>query len=268
MAEVKEKKSEDIVLPSKPVKASAINPESMILFGLPKCGKTRTIMDEKTGLKNCLLIDVENGSNHYSGLKMQVPEGYGPVSTFNWLKKVAQTIKDSGKPYDYVAIDTLSYLDEISEWVGTYRYMQRPGNKFNMKDGVPLKPTDPNYESVHTVPEGYGYRWSREAMMDIFSQLKGLGKICTIFICHVADKYVLSKQTNQEVRVIDLSLTGKLRNIIARDVDAIGYVWNEDGQMQISFKGSEEKVGGIRGANHIQGYEGPLEWDKIFIKEK
>lgn len=257
---------DEIVLPTQPVEASAINPENMILFGLPKCGKTGIILDEKTGLKNCLLLDVERGSNHYKGLKLQPPEGYGPVSTFNWMKKVSQTIRDQDRPYDYVAIDTLSYLDELSEWVGTYRYMQRPGNKFNVRDGVTLKPADPGYESVHTLPEGYGYRWSRESMLDMYDQLKGLGRICTIFICHVNDRFVLKEA--QEVRVIELSLTGKVKNIVARDVDAIGYVWNDDGQMKISFKGNETKVGGIRGANHIQGYEGPLDWDKVFVKTK
>jgi hypothetical protein len=260
-------KKEGIVLPTEPIQATAINPESMILFGLPKCGKTRAIMDKVTGLGNCLLLDIEKGSNHYTGLKMQPPEGYGPVKTYTWLKSVAESIRQSGKPYDYVAIDTLSYLDELSEWVGTYRYMQRPGSKFNLNKETNkfYKPSDPEYESVHTVPEGYGYRWSREALLDIYHELKGLGRMCTIFICHVADKYILSKEKNQEVRVIDLSLTGKLRNIIARDVDAIGYVWNEEGELQISFKGNEEKVGGIRGADHIQGYEGKLDWNKIFI---
>lgn len=264
MEEIKEKEKTlktNIVLPKKIIPASAVVPESMILFGLAKCGKT-TILSE---LSNCLLIDTENGANFVDALKVQPEKDAGPVSKFLWLKKVAQQIKDEGRPYDFVAIDTLSYLDEIAEWVGTFNYMQRKGNKWNVHpNGTLMKPTDEGYESVHMLPEGYGYRWSREAMLDIFDSLKGLGKICTIFICHVADKFVLSKQTNQEVRVIDLSLTGKLRNIIARDVDAIGYVWNDDGTMHISFKGNEEKVGGIRGSKHIQGYEGPLDWKQIF----
>lgn len=275
----KEVKIGGIILPTMPIQATAVNPESLVLFGLPKCGKTRAIMDQESGLKNCLLIDVEKGSNHYTGLKLQPPEEYGAVRTFSWLKELATTIKDSGKPYDYVAIDTLSYLDELAETVGTWNYMNSvQGKNFNIaknadgeiikdKDGKSRKifPTEPGFESVHTLPEGYGYRWSREALLDIFKHLKGLGKICTIFICHVADKYIVSKERNQEVRVIDLSLTGKVRNIVSRDVDAIGYVWNEEGTMHISFKGNEERVGGIRGSEHIQGYEGPLEWDKIFV---
>lgn len=256
----------EIKLPTEVQKATKVNPESLILFGLPKCGKTTAISE----LEGCLLIDIEGGSGFVNALKLEVDRDFGPVAKYNWLKAVARKIKESDRPYKYVAIDTISYLDELSEWVGTWDYMNSPqGVKFNrvggVKDGPFLKIDDPEYQSVHNLPEGYGYRWSRQAMLEMFDLLKNLGSVCTIFVCHVADKYVLSKLTNQEVRVMDLSLTGKLKGIVSRDVDAIGYVWNEDGKLMISFKGNEERTGGIRGNKHIQGYEGVLEWSKIFI---
>lgn len=252
-----------IELPKEIVKAEAIVPSSLIIFGLPKCGKT-TILSE---LNNNLIIDVEKGAKFVDSFKIAPPADSGPVAKFNWLKEAAQSIRDAGRPYDFVSIDTLSYLDEQSEWVGTYNYMNNAmGKKFNRKeDGSKMKPTDKEYTSVHNLAEGYGYRWSRDAMTDIFDTLKDLGKICTIFVCHVADKYVISKQSDKEVRVMDLSLTGKLKNIIVRDVDAVGYVWNKNGEMQIAFNGNEEKVGGMRGSKHIQGYEGKLDWNKIFL---
>lgn len=252
-----------IELPKTIIKAEKLVPENIVMFGLPKCGKTTAL----SKLPNNLIVDAEKGAGYVDAVKIAPPEGLGPVAVFRWLKELAKTIKDEGKPYDFVSIDTLSYLDEISEWVGTYNYMNNTmGKKFNRNvDGSMKKPDDPDYASVNTLPEGYGYRWSREAMLDLFDSLKGTGRISTIFVCHVADKYVVSKQNNQEVRVMDLSLTGKLRNIIARDVDAIGYVWNEEGKMQISFNGNEEKVGGMRGAKHIQGYEGELKWDELFL---
>jgi hypothetical protein len=252
-----------IELPMEIVKATQVVPASLILFGLPKCGKT-TILSE---LPNNLIVDVEGGANFVDALKVSPPKDSGPVAKWKWLKELSRSIKDAGRPYDFVSIDTLSYLDEISEWVGTYNYMNNSmGKKFNRnEDGTMMKPTDPNYTSVNNLPEGYGYRWSRDAMTDIFDSLKDLGKISTIFVCHVADKYVVSKQSNQEVRVMDLSLTGKLKNIIVRDVDAVGYVWNKEGKVNIAFNGNEEKVGGMRGSKHIQGFEGPLDWNKIFL---
>lgn len=258
-----------VILPTEIQAATKTVPSSLIIFGLPKSGKTTAVAQ----LPNNLIIDVERGSDFVDALRLQPEKDVKPVGLFKWVKEVAQSIKDAGRPYDFVTIDTTSYLDEQSEWVGTYNYMNTSqGKKFNRVDSIPggekLKPSDLGYESVHSIGEGYGYRYSRGAMTDLLDNLKDLGRICTIFICHVKDKFVVSKQSNTEVRSMDLSLTGKVRDIYARDIDAIGYLFHKDGQVQISFKGNEDKIGGMRGNKHIQGYEGPLDWNMIFKLEK
>ena len=256
-----------IELPKEIKKTKNKNPKTMIIYGVPKSGKTTAL----SKLKNCLIVDTESGTEFIDGAYvMQVPENLGEVGKFKWLKELANKIKEEGKPYDYVVIDTLSKLDEWAEWVGTYKYMKSTrGKKFNRKDNNEKNPmwdrSDDNYESVHTLGEGYGYRWSREAILDMVDTLKDLGKICTIFVCHVTDKLV-AKTNSSEVMTRDLALTGKVRLILPRDVDAIGNVYNEDGKLMVSFVGSEDKVGGVR-AEHLTGYKGELDWDKIFIKE-
>lgn len=251
-----------IELPKKLQNPTKEVPSTLILFGLPKCGKTTALSE----LPNCLNIDIERGGDFVSSMRVQPPKELGPVGIYNWLKEVTTEIKKERNPYDYVAVETISYLDELSEWIGTYRYCNSiQGKKFNRDEkGQLLSSDDPDYKSVHTLPDGNGYRYSREVMTDIFNMCKDLGKICTIFTCHVADKFVVSKLLNKEVRAMDLSLTGKVKNIYSRDVDAIGYIFNKDGKAQISFKGDEEKLGGMRGSTHIQGYEGPLDWKLIF----
>lgn len=258
---VEEKKG--IVLPTVPQKAKSVNPKSMILYGKPKVGKT-TVLSQ---LPNCLIIDVEKGTAFVDGLIVAPPEELGPVGRFKWLKELAKTIKDADRPYDYVAIDTLSQLDVDAEWVGTYNYMNSNiGKHFNRaSDGSMLKPDNSNYDSVLTLSNGYGYRYTRDAIMDIYESLKDLGKICTIFVCHVADKMIGEKDGNQ-IMVKDLALVGKTRDIIPRLCDAIGHVWNQDGKMMISFIGNNDKIGGVR-AKHLLGYSGELDWSKIFIKE-
>jgi len=254
----------EIILPKEATKAERVNPSSLILYGAPKVGKTTAVSQ----LKNCLIIDVEKGTGFVDAVKIAPPEELGPVGIFNWLRKLADKIKADGKPYDYVVVDTLSQLDDFAEFVGTWLYMNSSqGKSFNRVDGKStnpmLKPTDAEYESVHSLPQGFGYRWSRSAIMDMFDALNGLGKVCTIFICHLGEKYLDSKN-NQEVVAKDLSLTGKVKSIVARKVDAIGYVYNEDNNIMVSFTGNDEKLGGNR-AKHIAGYEGPLDWSKIFI---
>lgn len=261
---------EELILPRLVVEADRINPRNMILFGLPKCGKTTAL----SKLDNCLIIDTEEGSGFVSGIKIQIPKEKGPVGKFTWLKKLAQKIRDEGYPYDYVAIDTLTQLDEYSEYVGTYTYMNSlQGQSFNrekdingnpIKGGPMLPYTHPDYDSVHNLPQGFGYRYSRNEMIELYECLQGLGKICTIFVVHVADKVIVSKQGNTEVIAKDLSLTGKVRDIISRKVDCIGYVYHKGDKTMISFAGDENKLGGIR-AKHLAGYNSELEWNKIFI---
>lgn len=258
-----ETKKDKIVLPTSPQKAKSVNSRTMVIYGKPKSGKTTAVSQ----LKNALIVDVEKGSAFIEGMIVSPPDEVGPVSKFKWLTDLSKTIKEAGKPYDYVIIDTLSQLDTDAEWVGTWNYMNSiAGKNFNRDaNGAMLKPTDTNYESVLSLAHGYGYRYTRDAVMDIYETLKDLGKVCTIFICHVSDKMIAEKN-GEQVMIKDLALVGKTRDVIPRLVDSIANVWNEDGQMMISFVGNHEKIGGVR-AKHLLGYNGPLEWDKIFIKE-
>lgn len=271
-----QQKDDGIVLPMEVTLVQSVNPRNLLLFGLQKCGKTTALAN----LPGNLIIDTEvEGTEFVSALKLKVPKDRGPASKMKWLKDVAAKIRAAGCPYDYVTIDTLTEVDEWAEWSGTRLYMGSiAGQKFNrVLDGmgrpeidkatgksIEYASNDPNYLSVHTLEWGYGYKWSRQEMTEVYDLFQSIGKICTIFVCHVVDKNVISKLTSTEVKTMDVSLTGKVKDIIGRRVTGIGYVYNKDGVVMISFKGNEDKIGGIRSA-HIRGYEGPLLWSKIFI---
>lgn len=250
--------------------------KSCILYGLPKCGKT-TVLSK---LPNCLIIDTENGSDKVSGLIKKVSQEKGPVAKMQWLEKFADELIKANKPYDYVALDTFTEVNEWAEWSGTFRYSQTTlGKSFNrekdslgnpIKGGNLLKSTDIDYQSVHTLAEGYGYRWSREDTMRVFDKYMRVANKCVFFICHVEDKYVGGGDTRitlkEEVAPKQISLTGKLKDILPRKVDAVGYVYNEEGVIKVNFTGSEKRVGGNR-CMHLQGYNDVLDWNKIFINK-
>lgn len=251
-----------------------VNMTSCILYGLPKCGKT-TLLSK---LEGCLIIDTENGTGKIRGLIQKVPSDKGPVGKMKWLEGYADFLISQGKPYDYVAIDTFSEVNDMAEWSGTYRYMTSiQGQKFNrvkddegepIKKGPMLRSDDADYQSVHTLADGYGYRWSREDTLRVFEKYLGVAKKCVFFICHVEDKFVGGGDSRirlkEEVAPKQLALTGKIKDILPRKVDAIGYVYNEDGEIKINFTGSEERVGGNR-CPHLQGYNDVADWKKIFI---
>lgn len=248
-----------------------INANTMILFGKEKCGKTTAL----TELENCLIVDTERGANKVPAMSIQVPEA-GPVTKMQWLKRLADKLIEDGKPYDYVAIDTFSEVNEWAEWSGTWRYMNSvQGKSFNRekdKHGNPIKggafidPSSDDYQSVHSLPDGYGYRWSREEILDIYKRFEKVARKCVIFVCHVEDKYVGNKDTTDLIIPKQLALTGKVREILPRKVDAIGYVYNDKGVLKVNFTGTEEKLGGTR-AKHLIGYNDTLDWSKVFISE-
>ncbi len=260
---------DELVLPTE-VSDSQKNVSSMIIFGKHKVGKTTALSQ----LPNCLIIDTEKGTTNVKALKIEVPYEKGPVGKMQWLNKLIDKLVENC-PYEYVALDTATEVNDWSEWSGTIRYMNSPqGKSFNrekdekgnaIKDGEFLPPDDPEYMSVHTLGQGYGYRWSRDEFLRVCDKMLKIKCKCVFFICHVEDKYIGDKEkADGEAVTKQLALTGAIRNILPRRVGAIGYVYNDKGTIKINFTGSEEKVGGAR-ADHLKGYNNVLDWSKIFI---
>lgn len=248
------------------------NMQTCILYGKEKCGKTTALSQ----LENCLIIDTERGTRMIKATALKVPETLGPVGKMAWLKEVGEELikLPEEQKYDYVAVDTLSEVNDWAEWSGTFKYMNAiQGKSFNRekdKNGNPMKggnflhPRDPDYLSVHTLPDGNGYRWSRDEVLDIFDLFSKVAKKCVFFVCHVEDKFVDGLEAKSLVTPKQLALTGKLRTILPRKVDAIGYVYNDGEGIKINFTGDDSRTGGNR-ATHLRGYNEPLDWKKIFI---
>lgn len=83
-------------LPTTKVAVTNLNPKRTIIYSQPKVGKT-TLLSQ---LPNCLIIDLEDGSNYVEALKVK-------VNNVKELYELGEKIKEAGKPYKYVAIDTI-----------------------------------------------------------------------------------------------------------------------------------------------------------------
>ena len=242
----------EIKLPTKVIKSTTNNPKLMLIYSPPKAGKT-TLLSK---LENCLIIDLEDGAKYVDALKIN-------VSNLNELQAVGAEIVKAGKPYKYVAIDTLTKLEEMCLPVAKIMYKKTPmGKNF---DG----------DSVLELPNGAGYMWLRKAFQMWLGKIKHLADH-VILVGHIKDKFIEKK--GKEVQAKDIDLTGKLKQITCSDADAIGYLHRgENNELLLNFQSSEEINCGAR-PSHLKGQEivmaeydakkndlKNVSWDKIYV---
>lgn len=223
-----------IELPTTKIKASRKNPKKIIIFGNPKTGKSTAL----SALDNCLIIDVENGTNFLDALKINVlelakSENKEPIAV---LKSVIKKIKEAneangGYVYKYGAIDTVSALEDLVLPLAGNLYKKTP-------QGKNWKGTD-----ITLLANGAGYRWTRMALQMVINELEELFDTL-IILGHVKDKLVQKDGEEMNERLLDL--TGRMGAILASKVDAIGYIYRDDNKTIVNFQASDSLVCGGR----------------------
>lgn len=231
-----------ITLPTEKVKASRKSPKNMVIYGPPKIGKTTALSQ----LDDCLIIDLEDGSDMVDALKVK-------VNDLSELTEVGKAIMKDGKSYKYIAIDTITKLEEWCEEDAKRIYMATPmGKNFEQKNPG---------ASVLSLPNGAGYLYLRIAYKKWIDRLNKLADH-VILVGHLKDKMLEKK--GKEVAAKDLDLTGKIKSITCANADAIGYIYREDNQTMISFNSMDDVTAGSR-CDHLKGETMPLNWSNIFI---
>jgi len=258
----------EITLPNKISKATYTSPHILLIYGPPKVGKS-TLLSK---LKDCLILDLENGTKFLDALKVNLI-GLEPSTMESetnkkkrlkegeyYLSEIGKAIHKAEKPYKYVALDTVTKLEEWCEWEGTKLYMRSStGKNFNKDKQGDVMPRS-KWSSVLTLPNGAGYFWLRVAMK------KWLDKIYTladhiILVGHLLDKQIEKK--GKEVSAKDIDLTGKLKRIVCAHADAIGYLYRDGDKAFINFKTSDEVNCGSR-CEHLLGKDIEFNWKSIY----
>ena len=229
-------------LPKTKVGALRKSPKNMVIYGPPKIGKTTAL----SALDGCLIIDLEDGSDMVEALKLK-------ASNLSELAEIGKAIMQNKKPYKYVAIDTVTKLEEWCEHEGKKLYQNTPmGKNFDKEN----KGT-----SVLSLPNGAGYLYLRMAFKKWMDRLNMLADH-VILVGHLKDKMIDKK--GKEVSSKDLDLTGKIKQITCANADAIGYIYREDDITKISFNSMNDITAGSR-CDHLKGQDMELDWSKIFI---
>ena len=243
-----------LVLPTTKIPATSENPKYLILYGLPKAGKTSCLAQ----LDNNLIIDLEGGSTFIDALAIQ-------CRTIQDLGEAAQAIRAKNAEvghnfYRRITIDNATRLEDICLGFAATLYRKTELGK-NWKG-----------DDVTTLPRGAGYKYLRDAVKKVIDMFK---ELCDEFILvgHVKDS--ITEKDGGEVSAREIDLVGKLGKIVCGMADAVGYVYRKGNETHISFKGGVNDTIMEARAKHIAGKDiviatgnedGDITtyWDKIY----
>lgn len=205
-----------IVLPTTKIPAENQDPQRLIIYSRYKVGKSSALAN----LPDCLCVDLEeHGYDYIDAMKVK-------VNSVKELKELCKAIMEAGKPYKFIALDTISRLEDMVKPLALKLYQDTPaGSKFTGDD-------------VLDAAMGAGYLYLRKAMeMCIDMVAKCAPNI--ILVCHSKDSAV----NNSDLTIKQISLSGKTGSILASKSDGIGWLARDnDSNTIISFNTNDQSV--------------------------
>ena len=213
-------------------KAVSQNPSTLLMYGPPKIGKTTMV----SSLDKCLIIDTESGAN--------MVEGH--ILNANNRKELIDILKQAreGHEFKYIAIDT---IDKVVQWAEAAVCEEN------------------SVQALADLPFGKGWGLARDKVMNTIHAFKDVCDHLIIVGHRKTAKAVVEGQATVEPESLDI--TGRLKNMIMSDSDAIGYVFRDENEkLMISFKSDDALEAGSR-SPHLRGKILPFDWKNIYKKE-
>ena len=254
----------EIILPKSKSAALHKSPKNLIIFSKPKVGKTSLL----AALEDCLILDLENGADYVDAMKLK-------AGSIEDIKTIGELIKKEGNPYKYIALDTITALEEMcipyAEVIYSKTSIGKNWFKSTSDGSLASDSGKAVYGNILQMPNGAGYPYLREAFTRVIEYVKTLAPR-VLLIGHIKD--TLLEKAGTEFSSLDLDLTGKLKRITTAQSDAIGYLYRKGSKNILSFRTTDEVTCGAR-PEHLRNEEiviselvdGKLitHWDKIFI---
>lgn len=278
------KKTEEFVLPELDeitnIETNA-PPRDLVIVSIPKMGKG-TILGDFTKKYSAIVWGLEKGGYEY--IPARKIENYPFQETTRWeafqnyIRQRTLFLENKGK-YQYLIIDGLSDLDDLSEIGGTLFYMGTIiGKSFNrvggIKDGEKLPYGHPDFRSVLTLADGAGYQYTRKwflEQIEIFKQISPF----RIYAAHVADKYI-KENGKEEVTGSEIALTGQLKRIFSGKVTSMAKLVADGDERVLNFEVLNDSILAGSRAPQLEGKitiskkgkDGKIitYWDKIYGK--
>lgn len=260
--------ADEIKIEELPIRTEKVDktapPRDLVIISQPKMGKSE-LFGSFTRKYNALVFDLEKGGYEY--IDGRILSTYTSQKTSRWEAfsnyiKYRKILLSNKGEFNYLLIDGLSDLDDLSEIGATLAYMDTiMGKSFNrvngVKDGPKLEFGDPAWKSVLTLPDGNGYQHTRKWFLDqieIFRQISPY----RIYAAHVADKYI-KDNGKEEVVGSEILLTGKLKTIFSSKVTALAKLIADGDERYLNFDVLNDSI--------IAGSRAPSLKGKILISQ-
>lgn len=249
-----------ITLPKQRVKATRVSPASILLYGPPKVGKTKSLAD----LDDNLIIDLEHGTEMHDAMAVHA-DNYDALNDVLVALATEWEANNKVPIYKYITLDTMDVLEDIAIHKAAELFKYTPMGKVwyaeNYDAPGVLKITG---EPITMLPKGAGWGYVREALKWYINILKNFAEH-VILVAHVKDKVLPGIDGVSEVVTKEISLSGKNGVIVAGAVDVVGYMYrNNAGQLMVSFITNENTTMGSR-YKYLTGVKFEFDWKKIFI---
>lgn len=259
-------------LPTGVRKQKEEDPHDLIVISVPKAGKTEIAADltKNYGVEALLFCVERGGTDYITGKYINIWEDPDDKDRLlnidealtNYVAWRNALLENKGM-YEYLILDNMSDLYSLAELGGTYYYMNQVpmGKSFNRdketKEEYDFK--DSRFRYVTTLPDGNGYQYVYKWFNDQMQMFAQISKY-RIYLAHVKDTLLKKSNNNEEVKGSEINLTGKLKDIVSRQVATLSKMLVDGNKRYLSFEVDDSSI--IAGSR-VSRLEG-----KILISEK
>lgn len=245
----------EIILPTVPIGPTETSPRRLLLYGVPKVGKTTAVAQ----LPNNLILDLERGTAYIEALKVNITSVKDIEAVCAKLREEGLKLHQAGKSpflYDCITIDTGDALEEMCDRSALAKFKESKLCTAEQKLQL---------QSITELAHGLGYGYLRNEFIRVVNLIATYSKR-VIIITHVKDKVVGEKE-GATATVKDISLGGKLSSIVCANMDAIGYLFRHPvtGDLTVSFQSKDTNTTMGGRCAHLAGQMFKLDWKKVYI---
>lgn len=182
---------------------------NVVLFGLPKIGKSSLAANDET-----LIISFEHNTSHVEGYIIDLSERKEYKELLKDIKDLCDKLKEDTK-FRYIAVDNLSSLLPLVKYIAEVLYNNTAIGKNWFVENKQ------KYGDILNLPKGMGYDFLKQAYIKMIEIFNGTGKTC-IWLAHVKDKYV---EEAGIVSMMEVDIPISSARAFGKESEAIGYLY-------------------------------------------